>query len=317
VAVYTDITDAELEALLADYDLGRPLSLKGVAEGIENSNFILETEAGRYLLTIYERRVQEADLPYFLGLMQWLAGQGFPCPTPVARRDGATLTPVRRKPACIISFLNGLSVQRPAAAHCAELGAGLARLHQAGSGFPMQRPNDLSLASWAPMFERGRHIARTLDRALEGRIAEDLAALHAGWPGDLPSGAIHADLFPDNAFFNRGKFCGAIDFYFACNDAYAYDLAVCLNAWCFDAEHRFQPDHGRALIAGYEWERPLSPTERDALPILARGAAMRFFLTRLIDWERGAAGALVTPKNPMDYAARLDFHRTSGLKAIL
>lgn len=317
MAVYTDITDAELETLLAEYDLGRPLSFKGVAEGIENSNFILGTETGRYVLTVYERRVREADLPYFIALMQWLAGRGFPCPTPVPDRSGEALSWVRGKPACIVTFLNGLSVRRPTPSHCEQAGIGLAALHSAAEGFEMRRPNDLGLAAWRPLFERARSVAESLEAGLERAIEGDLEALEQAWPEGLPSGPIHADLFPDNVFFSRGRFIGAIDFYFACDDAWAYDLAVCLNAWCFDADHRFQPDHARALIRGYEQTRPLTAAEREALPVLARGAAMRFFLTRLVDWERGAAGALVTPKNPMDYALRLDFHRTHGLKAIL
>ncbi|MDP9103305.1 MAG: homoserine kinase, partial [Pseudomonadota bacterium] len=243
MAVYTDISDSELEALLAGYDLGRALSYKGVAEGIENSNFVVETEAGRFILTIYERRVREADLPYYLGLMQHLAERGFPCATPVADRAGETLAWVRGKPAALIRFLNGLSVRRPTTAHCAEVGAGLAQMHAAGAGFGLHRANDLSLAAWRPLFTPNRLAAAQLESGLDARIAADLDALEAGWPTGLPSGPIHADLFPDNAFFARGRFCGAIDFYFACDDAFAYDLAVCLNAWCFDAEHRFLPDH--------------------------------------------------------------------------
>jgi len=318
VAVYTDITDRELEDLLASYDLGRALSCKGVAEGIENSNFILETEQGRFILTIYERRVRAAELPYFIDLMRWLADRGFPCPTPIPDRAGHALTQVRGKPSAIVTFLSGLSVRRPTAAHCEEAGAGLARLHAAGEGFPGRRANDLGLGAWAPLFEP-RHAAATsaLEPGLDIRIAADLEALNAGWPSGLPTGPIHADLFPDNVFFTRDRFAGAIDFYFACDDALAYDLAICLNAWCFDTEGRVLPDHARALLRGYEAERPLTPSERAALPILARGAAMRFFLTRLVDWQRGAAGALVTPKDPMEYARRLDFHRTRGLEDML
>jgi homoserine kinase type II len=317
MAVYTDISDSELETLLAGYDLGRALSCKGVAEGIENSNFVVETEAGRFILTIYERRVREADLPYFLGLMHHLAEHGFPCATPIEDRSGAMLARVRGKPTALIRFLNGLSVRRPTAAHCGEVGAGLARMHAAGAGFDLHRANDLSLGAWRPLFMSNRATATRLEAGLDERIADDLDALEAGWPSGLPSGPIHADLFPDNVFFTRGKFCGAIDFYFACDDAFAYDLAVCLNAWCFDSEHRFLPEHASALIAGYEAMRPLTAEERAALPVLSRGAAMRFFLTRLVDWERGAVGTLVTPKNPMDYAKRLDFHRAHGLASLL
>lgn len=317
MAVYTDITDAELEALLATYDLGRPLSCKGVAEGIENSNFILETEAGRFVLTIYERRVREEDLPYYIGLMDYLAARGFPCATPMRNRSGSALSRVRDKPAAIVSFLTGLSVRRPTEAHCFEAGEGLAWLHQAGVDFPMHRPNTLSLDAWKPLFEGREAAAAALRPGLESDIARDLDALEQDWPIGLPGGAIHADLFPDNVFFNRGRFAGAIDFYFACDDAFAYDIGVCLNSWCFDARHAFLPGHARAFLNGYARRRTLGAAEREALPILTRGSAMRFFLTRLVDWERGAEGALVTPKNPMDYAIRLDFHRSGGLKAVL
>ena len=317
MAVYTDITDRELEALLEGYDLGRALSCKGVAEGIENSNFILETERGRFILTIYERRVREGDLPYFIGLMRWLAGRGFLCPTPVADLSGEVLTKVRGKPAAIVTFLNGLSVRRPTAAHCAEAGRGLALLHAAAEGFPGRRANDLGLSAWRPLFGPRRAAAAALEPGLDARIAEDLDALEAGWPTGLPSGAIHADLFPDNAFFDQCDFAGAIDFYFACDDSLAYDLAVCLNAWCFDTEGRLLPDHAHAMLRGYEAERRLGADERRALPLLARGAAMRFFLTRLVDWQRGAEGALVTPKDPMEYARRLDAHRAGALGDLL
>jgi homoserine kinase type II len=315
--VYTDITDSELEALLAGYDLGRPLSCKGVAEGIENSNFILDTERGRFVLTIYERRVRLDDLPYFIDLMLWLADRGFPCPTPIPDRSGQTLTRVRGKPAAIVTFLSGLSVRRPTAGQCGEAGAGLARLHAASRGFPGHRANTLGIEAWRPLFEPCRAAAAALEPGLDAKIAADLDALHAAWPQGLPEGAIHADLFPDNVFFDQDRFVGAIDFYFACDDAFAYDLAVCLNSWCFDAQDRFLPGHASALVRGYEAERALTPAERAALPVLARGAAMRFFLTRLVDWQRGAEGALVTPKDPMEYARRLDFHRTGGLGAAL
>lgn len=317
MAVYTDITDAELEAFLADFDIGAPLVFKGIAEGVENSNFLLETTTGRFILTIYERRVNEGDLPYFIGLMRWLAARGFPCPTPVPDRSGEALTRVRGKPTAIVTFLNGLPVRRPTEAHCREAGAGLARMHRAAEGFAGQRANALGLSAWRPLFEPRRAAAAALEPGLDTRIAADLGALEALWPGGLPSGAIHADLFPDNAFFIHEAFAGAIDFYFACNDALAYDLAVCLNAWCFDGRGRLLAGHARAMLEGYESLRPLGDDERRALPLLARGAAMRFFLTRLADWQRGAEGALVTPKDPMEYARRLDVHRTDALGDLL
>jgi homoserine kinase type II len=311
MAVYTDITDEELSVLLADFDLGAALSLKGVAEGVENSNFLLETEAGRYFLTVYERRVRPDDLPFFLELLRWIAERGYPSATPIADREGRLLKTVRGKPCAIVSFLSGLAVRRPSAAHCREAGAGLARLHLAAEGFPRSRANDLGQAAWAPMFAGLTDAAEGLKPGLATTISSDLELLAAGWPKGLPEGVIHADFFPDNVFFKQGKFAGAIDFYFACVDALAYDVAVALNAWCFEADGSFNITSARQLVAGYESVRPLSDLERSALPILAHGAAMRFFLTRLADWGATPEGALVRPKNPLEYERKLAVHRSS------
>lgn len=311
MAVYTDITDAELATFLAGFDLGAPLVFKGIAEGVENSNFLLETETGRFILTIFERRAKPEDLPYFLGLMRWLAQHGFPSATPVADRRGRILSEVRGKPAAIVDFLPGLSVRRPTAAHCREAGDGLAWLHLAGAGYPGRRENDLGQAAWSPMFAGLSAAADDLKPGLAATIAGDLAKLDRDWPRDLPSGVIHADLFPDNVFFRSGRFAAAIDFYFACNEQLAYDLAVCLNAWCFEADGTFNVTSAQAMIAGYEGRRALSPAEKDALPVLAWGAAMRFFLTRLADWGATPKGALVQPKDPLEYERKLAVHRAA------
>ena len=311
MAVYTDVTDEELGALLADFDLGAPLAFKGIAEGVENSNFLLETEAGRYILTVYEKRVREDELPFFIGLMRWLAEHGYSCPTPMADRNGATLKQVRGKPCAIVSFLSGLSVRRPSVAHCREAGQGLAALHLAAKGFDIARPNNLGQHAWAPMFDGLKAEADRLKPGLAATIAADLALLEAGWPRDLPQGVVHADYFPDNVFFQGGQFAGTIDFYFACDDALAYDVAIALNAWCFEADGSFNITAARALVAGYESVRPLSEAERRALPILAHGAAIRFFLTRLHDWYATPAGALVKPKDPLEYERKLAVHRSS------
>lgn len=311
MAVYTDITDEELSGLLADYDIGQALSLKGVAEGVENSNFLLETEAGRFFLTVYERRVKADDLPFFLELLRWIAGRGFPSATPIADRAGRILKSVRGKPCAIVSFLSGLAVRRPTAAHCREAGAGLAALHLATEGFPLARANDLGQAAWAPMFRELTGAAEGLKPGLAATISSDLELLASRWPKGLPEGVIHADFFPDNVFFAKGKFSGAIDFYFACVDALAYDIAVALNAWCFEPDGSFNITSARALVAGYEERRRLSDLERSALPILAHGAAMRFFLTRLADWGATPPGALVKPKDPLEYERKLAVHRSS------
>ena len=311
MAVYTDITDDELATLLADFDLGSATSFKGIAEGVENSNFLLETETGRYFLTVYEKRVREEDLPFFLGLMQWLEQHGFPSARPIPDRNGEILKRMRGKPCALVSFLTGLSVRRPSVAHCREAGVSLAALHLAADGFPLSRANDLGQAAWAPLFAGLTPAAEALKPGLAATISSDLERLARDWPADLPRGVIHADYFPDNVFFRGGRFAGAIDFYFACVDALAYDIAIALNAWCFEPDGSFNITAARALVAGYETLRPLSDLERSSLPVLAHGAAMRFFLTRLADWGATPAGALVRPKDPMEYERKLAVHRAA------
>lgn len=309
MAVYTDITDEELAQLLAGYDLGAPLAFKGIAEGIQNSNFMLDTDAGRFFLTVYEAGIRQSDLPYYLGLMSWLAGHNYPCAKPIANRNGETLSRLRGKPAAIVEFLPGLSVRRPTQAHCREAGGGLARLHLAAGEFPLSRINDLGHTAWAPMFAELNDQAEALKPGLSATIRHDLGQLAERWPRGLPTGVIHADYFPDNVFFRSGRFAATIDYYFACNDTLAYDIAIALNAWCFEADGGFNITSARALLAGYEGHRPLSPAERDALPVLAHGAAMRFFLTRLKDWRATPPGALVKPHDPLEYERKLAVHR--------
>ncbi len=309
MAVYTDVTDEELAGFLAAYDVGAAISFKGIAEGVENSNFMLETSAGRFFLTVYERRVSGGDLPFFLGLMQWLAARGYPSAAPVADRTGATLGKLRGKPAALVTFLPGLSVRRPTANHCREAGEGLGWLHRAAEGFGGTRRNTLGQPTWAPLFAPLTAAADALKPGLARTIAADLDRLARDWPRDLPEGIVHADYFLDNVFFQRGKFAGTIDFYFACVDAFAYDLAVALNAWCFDIDGGFNVTAARAFIDGYQRRRRLSDAERAAVPILSHGAAMRFFLTRLHDWGATPPGSLVRPKDPMEYERKLAAHR--------
>lgn len=309
MAVYTDVAPVELEAFLSGYDIGSLTSFHGIAEGVENSNFLVQTTTGSYILTLYEKRVRREDLPFFVGLMQHLAARGLSCPEPVAARSGAILAEVAGRPAAMVTFLPGVSVRRPTAHHCAELGRGLAQLHLAGADFPLKRANALSVAGWRPLFEAAGTAADTVAPGLSGAVAAELAVLEANWPQDLPSGVIHADLFPDNAFFLDDQLSGIIDFYFACTDFLAYDVAICLNAWCFEADGAYNVTKGRALLAGYEAVRPLSEDEKAALPRLARGAALRFLLTRLVDWLNVPEGALVRPKDPLEYLKKLRFHQ--------
>jgi homoserine kinase type II len=310
MAVYTDITDVELAQFLRHYALGRVLSFKGIAEGVENSNYLLHADSGFFILTLYEKRVREADLPFFLGLMQHLSAHGLTCPQPVADRNGRLFIPLAGRPAAIVTFLDGLAVANPEPWHCGAVGEALAKLHRAGAGFPLERPNALSVAGWQGLAQAAHGRSDEVAVGLAGVIENELAFLAPRWPQRLPSGVIHADLFPDNVFFLGETLSGLIDFYFACVDAFAYDLAIGLNAWCFEADGSFNLDKGKAMLAGYRRIRPLTGAEVEALPLLARGSAVRFLLTRLVDWLNVPAGALVRPKDPLEYLRKLQFHQT-------
>lgn len=309
MAVYTDITETDLKAFLADYDAGELLSYKGIAEGVENSNFLLHTSKFPLILTLYERRVDPDDLPFFLGLMQHLADRGLSCPLPLPRRDGALLGHLSGRPAAVISFLEGMWLRKPEAHHCREVGKALARMHVACDGFALTRQNALSVAGWKSLWDKSQDRADEVMAGLQAEIREELADLEANWPKDLPAGVIHADLFPDNVFFLGDELSGLIDFYFACNDFFAYDVSVCLNAWCFEKDGAYNITKGTAMLEGYRSVRPLSEAELAALPLLCRGSALRFFLTRLYDWLMTPPDALVVKKDPLEYLKKLRFHR--------
>jgi homoserine kinase type II len=312
MAVYTEIGDDELRGFIALYDIGAVLSCKGIAEGIENSNFLLTTERGNFILTLYEKRVARADLPFFIALMDHLARHGVACPTPVRARDGDALRELCGRPAAIVTFLNGMWPRRIEPVHCAALGTALARLHGAGSSFAMARPNSLGVAGWRALYAACAERADQFLPGLAGELAAELAFFEANWPSGLPGGVIHADLFPDNVFFRDRELSGLIDFYFACTDFLAYDVAICLNAWCFEPDLSFNVTKARLLVGNYRAERPLAADEIAALPLLARGSALRFLLTRLYDWLNQPVGALVRPKDPLEYLKKLRFHRGVG-----
>ncbi len=309
MAVYTEVGDDELIQFATEYDIGEILSCKGIAEGIENSNFALTTPSGNFILTLYEKRVDPDDLPFFLGLMDHLAGAGIPCPTPVHGRDGEALRTLCGRPAAIVTFLSGMWPRRITPEHTAELGRALAQLHLAGADFKMTRANDLSLESWRPLLAQSEARADEVASGLAKELAVELDVLEREWPSGLPGGVIHADLFPDNVFFRDGKLTGLIDFYFACTDMFAYDLGVCLNAWCFEPDLSFNITKAKRLLTVYRKVRDFSADELATLPLLARGAAMRFALTRLYDWLNTPARAMVTRKDPLEYLAKLRFHQ--------
>lgn len=315
MAVYTEVSDEEMEEFVAGYDIGEIMSFKGIAEGVENSNYLLQTDRGNFILTLYEKRTKPADLPFFLGLMEHLAARGLACPTPLHGRDGRSLRELCGRPAAVVTFLTGMSARRLNLSHCAALGEAMAEMHLKGADFPQSRANDLSVSGWRPLFDSAKARADEVKPGLAAFIEAELTDMERHWPTSLPMGLIHADLFPDNVFFRADrqtqveKVSGLIDFYFACTDAFAYDIAICLNAWCFEPDGSFNATKARLMLNGYRKVRALSVDELDALPLLARGAAMRFLLTRLFDWQNTPPGAFVKRKDPLEYYRKLRFHQ--------
>ncbi len=311
MAVYTDLSDDDLASVARAYGLGAVRTCKGIAEGVSNSNYFIDADAGRFIFTIFEHRAAPEDLPFFIGVMEHLAARGFPAPAPLHARTGAALYDLRGKNAAFVSFLDGVSPKHPNRAQCAIIGETLARMHGTLADCPLTRANALGPANWRALIAPHLSLAEQLRSGLAQSIDADLTAITGAWPQALPRGIIHADLFPDNALFIGDALGGVIDFYFACEDLLAYDIAVALNAWCFEARGEYDISKGAALLGGYESVRKLESAERLALPLLARGAAMRFFATRIADWAHTPAGALVRPKDPLEYAAKLDFHRAA------
>lgn len=310
MAVYTEVADEDLTEFAAQFGLGEVLSCKGIAEGVENSNFQLVTEKGSYILTLYEKRVNPDDLPFFLGLIDHLAAGGVPCPQPIRTVDGEILKELSGKPAAVVTFLSGLWPRRIHTYHTKEVGRALAEMHVAGADFELTRANALDVSSWRALLGQCEGRGDEVIAGITAELSADLDDLEANWPGCLPRGVIHGDLFPDNVFFRGEGLSGLIDFYFACNEVLAYDIGVCLNAWCFEADGSFNVTKAKKMLRGYTKVRALSDAELAALPLLARGAAMRFLLTRLYDWLNTQEGALVTPKDPREYLHKLRFHRS-------
>lgn len=309
MAVYTDVSSSQLEEFLTQYDIGELHSAKGIAEGVENSNYLITTDDGPFILTLYEKRVDEADLPFFLGLKDHLALKGFQCPQPIHMNSGAVIGNLADRPAAIVSFLDGVSVRKIQQDHCRQVGSALAEMHLLATDFDLKRPNALTVESWRPLFDNCGDAVDSIRDGLAALLQAEIAVHETRWPTHLPSGVIHADLFPDNVFFLKNQFSGFIDFYFACNDLLAYDLAICINAWCFENDHSFNVTKARSLIKGYVANRPIALEEFNALPILCRGSALRFLLTRMYDWLNVPPGALVVPKDPGEYITKLNFHR--------
>lgn len=309
MAVYTDINEDELTCFLNDYTIGTLQSYRGIAEGVENSNFMLDTEAGRFILTLFEKRVNKSDLPFYLELMNHLAAKGISCPQPVKRNDGMMIGELVGRPATIVTFLEGVWLRKPNAMHCREVGKAMAKMHLAGLDFSLARKNSLSLSAWRPLWNLSRNRAGEISSDIVSEIDKELDYLEEYWPSGLPKGVIHADLFNDNVFFLNDKFSGIIDFYFACTDMLAYDLAIALNAWCFERDYSYNVTKSEAMLKAYCAVRPLEQKEVATILVLARGAALRFFLTRLYDWFNTPANSLVVKKDPLEYWRKLNFFR--------
>ena len=309
MAVYTHVPAEEMAALLQRYGVGTLRAFKGIAEGVENSNYLVEAERGRFILTLYEKRVDAGDLPFFLALLDHLADRGLPVPRALKDGDGVQIQTVAGRPACLIEFLEGVSLSHPTPAQARATGEALGRMHGALADFAPERPNTLGLAGWHELATRCGGAVDAIMPGFSTRIADELAYLDAHWPAGLPRSVIHADLFPDNVLMLGDRVTGMIDFYFACSELRAWDVAVTHSAWAFSSDGRdFDAAVGAALLEGYQAAHPLSEAERAALPVLARGSALRFTLTRAWDWLNTPADALVTRKDPLAFLRRLDFY---------
>jgi homoserine kinase type II len=317
MAVYTQVSAEAASALLAKYDVGKLVALKGIAEGVENSNYLLETDLSKFILTLYENRVDPEQLPYFHDLLAHLHRKGCPVPRFIDDRNGAWLQDVAGKKACLIEFLHGVSVSAPTGAIANEVGRALGQMHRALADFNSTRPNPLGPTEWRNLAERCDPAqTEALMPGLQQRIANECTYLETHWPKDLPQSAVHADLFPDNVLILDSRVTGLIDFYFACTDARAYDLAVTHSAWSFSPDgFEYNSEVGDALVTGYANSITMSEMERNALPILARGSCLRFLLTRLYDWINTPADALVSRKDPIAFLRRLDHYSKNGLAA--
>lgn len=309
MAVYTHLSETQIRKFLTEYDIGQLLNFSEIAEGVENSNFLLTTSKNKYILTLYEKRVDPHDLPFFLELLSHLASAGLSCPLPVEGTDGKALRTLCGKPAAIVTYLQGSWPRQTTSNHCKALGSTMAIMHEFGKSFQGTRTNALTLTAWRPLLDSCRLPEREIYITLFNELNRELNWLEANWPKSLPSGIIHADLFPDNVFFKNNDLSGVIDFYFACNDFLAYDIAVCINAWCFDENELFNLKKSHCILSAYNERRALSKEEIDSLPVLIRGSAIRFLLTRLYDWLNHPKDALVKPKDPMSYLKKLRFHQ--------
>lgn len=310
MAVYTHIDEARLKELLTKYDIGELVSYKGIAEGVENTNYFVETDRARFVLTIFEKRVAPEDLPFYIDFMRHLKKKGVPCPDILLTRDNRTISVIENKPAVIATFLDGEWPKQVLQHHCLTLGTTVGHMHKAVKDFTMKRRNTLSLPAWRALISACQDKADTVEKGLYASLKAEIDFLEKAWPKYLPRGAVHADLFVDNVFFNGERLSGVIDFYFACTEYFSYDLMLTVNSWCFDRLGTFDKDKTAAILGQYNKVRPFTKSELRALPIFGRGAAMRIIATRLYDWLNPVPGAVVKAKDPMEHVRILRFHQS-------
>ena len=311
MAVYTKLSENNLKDFFSKYKLGKLLNYKEIKEGIENTNYFIQTEKGKFILTVYEKRVEEKDLPFFISLMKNLFDKKFPSPEPIINRNGSYISNILEKKAAVVSFLQGSSKKNLNSINCNQIGTYTAKLHSITKNLSGKRENKLSVTSWRKIYNRVKKDCSKIHPNLENVIEKNLEEIEKNWPKNIPSGIIHADLFPDNIFFKEDKLSGIIDFYFACHDFYAFEIAICLNALCFEGQKEnlsFNVTKAKKFIDGYSNIRKLTQNEKNALKILCKGAALRFLLTRVFDYLNITEGSIVTIKDPLEYLKRLEFH---------
>jgi len=311
MAVYTKLSADELKDFFFKYDLGKLINHKEIKEGIENTNYFTQTENGKFILTLYEKRVDEKDLPFFISLMKNLFDKNFPCPNPIINKNGNYISEIKNKKAAVISFLNGTAKKILNPNECYQVGIYAAKLHSITKDLTGKRKNKLSVNSWKEIYKKIRNDCSKIHKNLPKIIEKNLTEIENNWPKNIPSGIIHADLFPDNIFFNGNKLSGIIDYYFSCYDYYAFEIAICLNALCFEGQNQnlsFNVTKAKKFIDGYSSIRSLTEEEKKSLKVLCQGAAIRFLLTRVFDYLNLTEGAIVKIKDPVEYLKRLEFH---------
>ena len=314
MAVYTKFTEEDIKSILSNYSIGNLNGFEGIQEGIENTNYFLLVDNKKYILTIYEKRVKEADLPFFSELMMGLNKSGFSCPVPVINKNNYPITEFKNKKLMIVSFIEGKAKEVLSPENCRSVGTEVAKMHKITKDFKIKRNNDLSILSWRKIFNSVKDKCNKIHKDLPKLIESNLKDVEKNWPNHLPQGIIHADLFNDNIFFKDNKFSGIIDFYFSCNDFYTFEIAICFNALCFDGTQNnlsFNATKAKNFIDGYNEIRKLSDEEKKYIKVLSQGSALRFLLTRVFDALNSVEGAIVKVKDPMEYLTRLEFHKNS------